>query len=294
MRIGVIGASGFIGRVFCQLAVSEGHQVVAFSRRSKPDSAGMTWRVFNEAPDMSGLDAVVNYAGESVAQRWSESKKKEFYTSRVGVTQKILAQIKALPEEERPSLLVNSSAVGYYGDCGDRELDESSPLGSGYLAQLCADWEAAAMEGRALGLRVVVGRIGIVLGEGGAAWQKMRTAFLMGAGGPLGSGTHWMPWVHVGDVAGATLFAIENSRLEGAVNFVSPDPRTNRDFTKALAKSLNRPAFLPAPAFALQLVFGEFGKHLLDSYRVVPKVLKSENYPFKYEVLEKCLNAMNE
>lgn len=293
MRIGVIGATGFIGSEFCQLAFESGHEVVGFSRRSKPDGELMTWRLFDESPDFSGLDAIVNYAGESVAQRWTEKKKRKFYESRVGVTQTIVRGISALPEGERPQVLMNASAVGYYGDAGEEKLDESSPKGNGYLADLCLEWETAAREAEALGVRVVLGRIGIVLGKNGAAWEQMRKAFLLGAGGPLGSGRQWMPWVNVTDVAGASLFSIENVSLSGVVNLVSPNPVTNKEFTKVLAKHLSRPAFIPAPEFALRLVFGEFGKHLLDSYQVYPKALLDAGYKFRSGQLNKCLKQLD-
>ena len=291
MRIGVIGASGFIGKAFCQLALSKGHKVVGYSRRSRK-SAEIEWRVFDNAPDLSNLDVIVNYAGESVAQRWSEAKKKEFYNSRVGVTEAIVNQLQTMPVDSRPTTLINASAVGYYGDCGNKKLTEESPVGTGYLADLCKQWEAAALEAESLGVRVVIGRIGIVLGDGGEAWEKMKTAFSFGIGGNLGSGQQWMPWVHVDDIAGATLHSVETTELSGAVNFVSPDPQKNADFTKALGKALSRPTLIPAPAFALRLAFGEFGKHLLDSYRVYPEVLESTGYEFKYVKLNNCLNNM--
>ncbi len=293
MRIGVIGATGFIGSEFCQLAIGEGHDVVGFSRKEKPDENHMAWRLFNESLDFSGLDAIVNYAGESVAQRWTEKKKQLFHRSRVGVTKKIVIGISSLPESERPQVLMNASAVGYYGDAGEKKLDESSPKGSGYLADLCLEWEEAALEAETLGVRVMIGRIGIVLGKNGAAWEQMRKAFLLGAGGPLGSGSQWMPWVNIADVAGASLFSIESASLSGVVNLVSPTPLKNKEFTKVLARHLRRPAFIPAPEFALRLVFGEFGKHLLDSYRVYPKALMDAGYNFQSAQLVECLEQLD-
>ena len=289
MRVGVVGASGFIGKNFCERALGAGHTVVGYSRhRRSSESESIQWRIFDEAPDMSELDAVVNFAGDSIAQRWSEEKKKKFYESRVGVTELLHQQIAKLPIDSRPKVLVNSSAVGYYGDCGDTSLDESSSMGGGYLATLCEQWERAAYKLEDLGLRVVVGRIGIILGPDGEAWGKMKTAFKLGAGGPLGDGSHWMPWMHVDDVAGGVLLALENSEINGVMNLVSPDPRKNSDFTKALGKALKRPTFIPAPVFALRIVFGEFGKHLVDSYRVYPKVLEKYGYQFSYPSLEGC------
>jgi len=292
MKIGVIGASGFIGRAFLQVATEAGHEVVAFSRRAQTSSPSVEWRVMGAELDLTGLDAIVNYAGESVAQRWTAAKLALFHESRVGVTQQLVRAIAALPEGSRPQTLLNASAVGYYGDCDDTLLDEQSPLGSGYLAELCEEWEQAAMAAEPLGVRVVLGRIGIVLGPKGEAWQKMLTAFKLGLGGPLGSGTHWMPWVHVEDVAGASLHSLITPSLSGPLNLVSPEPQRNSDFTRALGAAVRRPAVLPAPAFALRLVFGQFGVHLLDSYRVVPTALAESGYSFRHPKLKGCLESM--
>jgi len=292
MRIGIIGATGFLGSALCELAIEKGYSVVGFSRRKKQDADGIKWRVFNDTTDLSGLDAVVNYAGESIAQRWSEEKKKSFYDSRVGVTNIIKRRIDALPEGQRPKVLVNASAVGYYGDCGDVKLDEESPLGDGYLAELCKQWEDSAFEVESLGVRVVIGRIGLIIGKGGEAWKKMTTAFKLGLGGPIGNGKHWMPWMHVKDVAGGTLHAIEVESIRGPLNLVSPDPRKNKDFSEILGSAMNRPTLVPAPVFALKIVFGEFGKHLVDSYRVYPKVLEGNGYTFYYPELNQCLKVI--
>ena len=287
MKIGVIGATGFIGKVFCQLALEAGHEVVGYSRKTRESDDGIEWR--QVGGDLSGLDAVVNFAGESVAQRWTVEKKVQFATSRVDVTRALVKQISEMSATERPKVLVNSSAVGYYGDCGDRKLDERSEKGDGFLSDLCLDWENAAYEARALGVRVVIGRVGLVLGAGGAAWEQMKLAFKLGAGGNLGSGKQWMPWVHVDDVALGILYSITNEQVNGVVNLVSPEPLRNSDFTKQLASQLFRPALIPAPSFALQLVFGEFGKHLLDSYRAYPTSLLDAGYQFSYPTLQSCL-----
>lgn len=292
MKIGIVGASGLVGSRLAEIASSQGYDVVGFSRSKRADTSSITWRVWNEAPDLSGLDAVCNFAGELIAQRWTEEKKKEFYKSRVGVTNTIVKQIKKLSPEARPSVLVNASAVGYYGDCRDQKLEETSPSGSSYLSQLTVDWENAAIVAEQIGVRVVRGRIGIVIGKDAPAWEKMATVFKLGIGGPLGNGEHWMPWVHVDDVAQAALFSCTEPSVSGAVNFVSPEPVKNREFTTKLARAVNRPALFPAPKFALQLVFGQFGEHLLDSYRAYPEVLQKAGYSFHYPELEKCLEQL--
>lgn len=292
MKIGVIGASGFIGKAFTELATEEGHEVIGFSRKQKEPSESVSWRVWNETPDLSGLEAVVNYAGETVAQRWTAEIKKALVESRVGVTDTLVKGIGMLPEDDRPRVLMNASGVGYYGERGDEKLDEGSSRGSGFLSDLCEDWEGAALAAEDIGVRVVLGRIGMVLGKGGAAWDQMKMIFSLGCGGPLAGGKQWMPWIHVTDVAGATLYALENEQLRGPVNLVSPDPLMNKDFTKILASHLSRPAVLPVPEFALRLLYGEFGKHLLESYRAYPKALEEAGYTFKSSHLKDALQML--
>ena len=289
MRIGVIGATGFIGKEFCKQALLKGHDVVGYSRKARVDDE-IQWREFSDVPDLSELDAIVNYAGESVAQRWSEKKKVAFATSRVGVTNTIVAEIEKMSPEQRPKVLFNSSAVGYYGDCASEKLYEKSSKGEGYLADLCEDWESSALKAQKLGVRVVIGRIGLVMGKGGEAWEKMYNTFRMGLGGPLGTGRQWMPWVDVKDVAGGTLYTLE-TEISGAVNLVSPVPMENSEFTKVFAESLGRPAILRVPEFALRLLFGDFGTHILDSYRAYPKVLNESGYSFTSVSLEDFLKS---
>jgi uncharacterized protein (TIGR01777 family) len=188
-------------------------------------------------------------------------------------------------------VLVSASAVGYYGDRGDEEISESSPAGRGFLAEVCAEWEHEALAAEDLGIRVVCVRIGIVLAQGGGALAKMLTAFRLGAGGRLGDGRQWMPWVHLDDVVGILLHASQDARIKGAMNAVGPRPVTNADFTRALAQALRRPAFLTVPKTALRLAFGEMGEILTDSQRVFPKVAEQTGYAFQYADLVLALKA---
>lgn len=288
MKVGVIGASGLVGKAICELLQERGHQWIGFSR--SPEGREGVWRGLEEG--FEGVDAVVNMAGDSVDKRWTDENKKKFHQSRVGVTNDLVAKLGAMSADERPKILVNASAVGFYGDQGDAVLNEGCPLGGGYLASLCEEWEAAAVKAEHLGVRVVRGRIGVVLGSGADSWKRMRLIFSLGGGGPLGGGQQFWPIVHVDDVAGGVVHALENDSVNGALNLVGEEPVRNVEFTKALGRALRRPAILPAPAFALKLVFGGFAEALLASYRVVPDELKRTGYEFRHPKLEKLLESL--
>jgi uncharacterized protein (TIGR01777 family) len=219
----------------------------------------------------------VNLAGEPLVQRWNEEAKRRIRESRVEGTRRLVAEIAA--RAERPQTLVSASAVGYYGSRGDEVLTEASPQGTGFLAEVCAQWEEAANEGRALGMRIVKLRIGMVLGKGGAL-ARMLPAFRWCAGGPLGRGTQWVSWIHVEDVLRLIEFALEESRVFGVLNATAPNPVTNRQFTTALGRALHRPAILPVPAFALKLALGEVATVLLDSQRVLPRAALDRGFRF--------------
>ena len=265
-----------------------GHQWVGFSR--SPEGRAGEWR--SMADGFSGLDAVVNVAGDAIDKRWTDENKKRFHESRVGVTEKIVDSLARMPSEERPKTLLNASGISYYGDQGDSILTEDSPQGEGYLAGLCEDWEGAAMKAEDFEVRVVIGRIGLVLGKEAPAWKKMKPIFQLGGGGKLGSGEQFWPAVHVDDVAGGVVHALGTEVIRGAMNLVGKTTVTNAEFTKALASVLNRPAVLPVPAFALKLVFGEFAEELLASHRVQPGVLEQTGYHFKHPELRGLLESL--
>lgn len=262
MRIGVLGARGYVGTRLCKLAPAAGHTIVPFSRGG---AAGFRQIRDNEPLDFSGLDAVVNLAGEPIVGLWTKSKKNEILRSRVDTTRRVVESLRA----GGPRILINASAIGFYGDTGERESTESSPAGSGFLSEVCQAWEAAATPAENLGVRLVLLRIGFVTGPGGAM-RLIAPIFKLGLGGKLGTGRQWMSCIHVDDVAGMILWSLENTAVRGPLNAVNPEPVRNSEFTRVLARVLHRPAFLPSPAFALRLALGELSHLLLDSSRVHP------------------------
>jgi uncharacterized protein (TIGR01777 family) len=291
-KVAVVGVTGFIGSGLPALLACEGYQVTGISRRRQvPTPAIHAWQTFDNL-DLRGHEAVINLSGESIDRRWTLENRQKFHASRIGTTREIIARIAELPAGQRPKLLVNASAVGIYGNRGDEWLDESAPRGSGYLADLCADWETTALEARDLGLRVVLPRIGIVLGRDGSAFRKLVTVFRAGIGGRLGSGKQWMPWIHVEDMRSAIVHAVMNESMDGPFNASAPHPETNRDFTRKLAKALHRPAILPVPGFALRLVFGEFGTALLAGQRTRAHALEQAGYRFHFPHLEEALSEL--
>ncbi len=289
-KMGIVGASGFIGGELVRQASEAGWEVVGYSRSERKPGDGVSeWREWGDEPCVCGLDVIVNLAGEGIDKRWTEERKKQFRESRVGVVETIVGALRRA--ERRPLVFLNGTAVGIYGDGGDEVIEEGAPVGDGYLAELCRDWEKAADPAADLDVRVLQWRTGVVLGEGGAAWSKMRLAFSLGAGGRLGSGEQWMPWIHVEDLVGGMLHMLGKD-YAGPVNASAPEPEQNRDFTRKVAKALHRPAFLHAPAWALKLGLGGFAEALLASQRAVPKVLLANDYEFRYPRLDEALEAL--
>ena len=288
----VYGATGFVGSGLAVMLVEEGFEVTGVSRKGTGNAKGVSSWVAPEDVDLAGCDLVVNLSGAPIDQRWNEKNKQAFHQSRIGVTEDIVKRIAALPEYERPQALLNASAVGIYGGRGDERLDESSSRGIGYLADLCAEWEAAAEKAAALGMRVVTMRIGVVLGNGGQAFEKLKLVFKMGIGGRLGDGRQWMPWIHIDDLRRAMLFCISNESIAGSVNGTAPDPERNADFTRKLAKALGRWVFLPVPGFALKLVLGDFASALLAGQKAVPEKLQKNGFDFRYGKLEAALDDL--
>jgi len=292
MTILVTGATGFVGRRVCELLSQSGHTVIALSRdptgakRRVPALAkALSWDALEEA--LKSCDAVVNLAGESIAGRWTTSKKQAIRDSRVGGTRNLVAGLAKL--DSRPKVLISASAIGYYGDREEETLTEDSPPGADFLAQVCKDWESEALTAQSLGVRVVCARLGLVLGPGGGSLQALLPLFKLGLGGPLGSGKQFWSWVHRDDVAGAIAFALERDDLRGPINVTAPQPVRQREFAQVLGRVLRRPAVLPAPAFALKLVLGEFANSLLSSQRVLPQRLQQSGYEFRFAELEPAL-----
>ena len=290
--IGIVGVTGFVGGYLARALVKRGYRVVGFSRAGRGDvDAVKEWRKSGEW-DFSGLYGVVNLAGERIDQRWTEANRKKFADSRIGLTGEIGAAIRAMPEPQQVKVWVNASAVGFYGDGGDAELDENSARGEGYLADLCVGWEQALKEAGANGVRTVIVRVGVVLGRGGMAWDRLRLIFSLGLGGRLASGKQWMSWIHIADLVEGMIYCLENERVSGVVNGVSPEPLRNEEFTKQLAAALKRPAIFAVPGWALRLLLGEFGTFLTGGQRVYPRALQSGGYEFRHATLQSALKEL--
>lgn len=294
MKVVVAGGTGFIGRPLVTRLHQAGHDVVVLSRGGTrgnlpPEIHVVSWPTSagNQEAAVDGADAVVNLAGENVAQRWTASAKEKIERSRVEGTNRLVEAIARA--RAKPSVLVSASAVGYYGARGDEELAEDAAPGAGFLAQTCLKWEEAASAAEPLGVRVARVRIGVVLAANGGALAKMLPAFRAYAGGPAGSGVQWMSWIHRDDLVELFLFALSNRAAFGALNGTAPAPVRNRDFAVALGKALHRPALLPAPALALKLLFGEMATVVLDGQRVVPQRALDLGFRFRFPDLGAAL-----
>lgn len=281
MKIIIAGGSGLIGSALSRFLRRKGHHVVCLSRT--PNSVDVFWDPKNNRLDpaaLEGCDAVINLAGESIAGgRWTAARKKQILDSRLQATFLLANTIRGL--QNPPAVFINASAIGFYGDQGDKILDEASHKGGGFLADVCGQWEEAALSIHRENVRVVVLRIGVVLSKEGGALSSMLTAFRLGLGGRVGSGLQYMSWISLNDLVCIIEFILCNERLEGPVNAVAPCPVTNYEFTKTLGKVLKRPAILPLPAFVARLVFGELADELLlGSIRVHPSKLQKAGYTY--------------
>lgn len=287
--VAIFGATGFIGRHLAARLASEGIPVTGVSRSEGSRVGGVArWQTF-ESLDLSGHRAVVNLSGHRVDCRWTGKNRQAIEESRAGLTHRLVEHLRGLDRVARPQVLLNGSGIGVYGDGGDTLLDEASPAGDDYLAQVCVEWEAAAREAEALGIRVVLLRTGVVLGEGGAAFDKLRTIFRLGLGGKLGSGRQWMPWIHLHDEVEAILHALRSPVISGPLNLVAPHPERNAEFTRKFAAALHRPAILPVPGIALKLALGEFAEAMLGGQRAVPAGLEHSRFRFQFPTLEEAL-----
>lgn len=290
MRIGVTGASGFLGQRLVPALHAAGHDVVRIGRGADADVRWDPPAGTIDAATCAGMDAFVHLAGANVGERWTPAHRREIRDSRVLGTALIARTAASLAP--RPRVLVCASAVGIYGDAGDMVLDEASPSGSDFLADVGRAWEAAADPARQAGIRTVHLRFGVVLSQRGGALARMLPIFRAGLGGRLASGRQWMSWISMEDAAGAVQFALERETLVSAVNAVAPSPVTNAEFTETLARVIRRPALFPVPAFALNLMFGEMAQGtLLASQRVIPRQLLAAGYAFRHATLEPALRA---
>ncbi len=292
MRIGITGATGFIGSHLASAAHAAGHEVVGFSRqRITARTEAAEWRQLSpdHPPDLSGLDAIVHLAGASVASLWTRKRKEVILRSRVDPTRAIVTALESMGDAAPP--LFCASAVGFYGDGGDHELAESSPAGKGFLADVVRAWEAevSALPDSVRACRL---RFGVVLGKDGGMFPLLRRVFALGLGGRLGSGRQWMPWVHIDDVTGLILHAIRSGEARGPINVTAPTPATNAHFTRALARHLHRPAFFHAPAPLLRLVARGQASMFLDSQRALPRAAEALGYEWRHPTLESALPSL--
>ena len=292
MHVLMTGSHGLIGSALMPVLGDGGHQVRRLLRTESDESGTTSWdpEAGTFAPGaFAGIDAVVHLAGESIASgRWTTARKSSIRDSRVIGTRNLCTALAGL--ETPPRVLVAASAIGFYGDRGDELLDESAPLGSGFLPDVCQEWEDAVAPARAQGIRVVHLRTGVVLSPRGGALAQMLPPFKLGAGGVLGSGNQYMSWVALDDMLGVVLYALTDTSVSGPVNAVAARAVTNREFTKTLGKVLHRPTIFPVPAFAVRLLFGEMGDALLlASTRVAPTRLNEAGFEFAYPDLEGAL-----
>jgi len=291
MKILITGGTGFVGRNLSARLLEDGHQVTVLTRKipaglpavraveCDPAAPG-PWRA-----EVAAHDAVINLAGASIFNRWTRKYRRELRDSRLNTT-------KNLVEAMSGQALISASAVGYYGFHGDEELTESDGPGDDFLAELCRDWEAAALDAKKKGSRVVPARLGIVLGKDGGALEQMVRPFRLHAGGRLGSGRQWFSWIHIHDLLEAFVHLLSKSDLDGPVNLTAPSPVQNRDLAAAIGKALGRRSWLPAPGFAIKAALGKFGSVILKGQRVLPRKLEESGFGFMYDGIEPALRDL--
>jgi len=292
MKILITGATGFIGQPLSRELTDKGHELLVVSRspgtaRDKlPQGADIRAAVSDFAD--SAPEAVINLAGEPIAEgRWTEKKRRRIVESRVDITRAVVEL--CANAESPPKVLVSASAMGYYGDQGDRDVTEDTPPNHEFVHEICDRWETEARKAESHGVRVAIARIGLVLDQGGGMLAKTLTPFKLGVGGRLGDGRQYMPWIHRDDMVRTLVLLLERDDLSGAFNASAPEPVTNAEFTRTLANRLNRPALLPAPAAALKLAFGEMSRLLLTGAKMLPKRLEDAGFEFGYATLEEAL-----
>lgn len=301
MKVVIAGGSGYVGQALAASLRTDAHEVVVFSRHPDADASGLPagvraagWDARTVEPrwadELRGASAVVSLAGASIgARRWTLSYRNEIFSSRVSATHALVEAIGGLAERERPRVLVSASGVDYYGDRGEERVTEEGAPGESFLAQVCVQWEAAARRAEALGVRVVLARTALVVGRGAPALQKLALPFRLFAGGPLGGGGQWFPWVHLDDAVGLYRLAIERGDAAGPLVLASPTACRQREFAREVGRALGRPSWLPVPAFALRLALGRQADLLLHGRRAEPAKAVGLGYGFRYPELGAAL-----
>jgi hypothetical protein len=297
MKICIAGGTGFVGKSLVPLLLSEGHQVIIIGRRHPQNSdkhpnitvlSADTTQPGIWQKALQDVDAVINLAGASIFNRWTESYKQKLHDSRIQTTRHIVEGLRG----SACATLISASAVGFYGDRRDDILDEAEPGGHDFLARLSHDWESEALKAGSIGIRTSVCRFGVILGRDGGALEQMVRPFKLFAGGPMGSGQQWFSWIHMSDLTAGIRFILRDSTLSGPVNLCAPNPVRNKELAGILGQVMKRPAFFPAPAFALKLVLGEFASSLLASQRVIPSVLLRHGFRFTFPNMEAALKDL--
>jgi uncharacterized protein (TIGR01777 family) len=297
MHILITGGTGFVGRPLTRYFLDQGHTVTTVGRSATHPCDGQpgfqhiaadTTREGDWQNAAAHCQAVINLAGTTIFRRWSTTAKQEIRNSRILTTRHLVQAIAA----DQGAFLFSASGVGFYGDGGDQALTEDTAAGDDFLARLSIDWEKEAMQAEARGVRVAIGRFGVILHQTGGALSKMLPAFRMGVGGPLGNGRQWFPWIHLDDLMAAIEFLIGDTKARGPFNFCAPEPVTNRQLARTLGRRLGRPSFFPAPAPLMRLVLGEFSEVLLGSQRTLPQRLQDHGFVFRYPTIDTALKAI--
>nr|WP_306337513.1 TIGR01777 family oxidoreductase [Streptomyces sp. KL118A] len=292
-RVAVAGASGLIGTALTRSLAADGHEVVRLVRRAPRAKDEVRWDPKERYVDTAGLagcSAVVNLAGAGIGDhRWTDAYKRELRDSRVLGTETLATAVASL--DEPPKVFVNASAIGYYGDTGQRAVDESAPAGEGFLPSLCVAWEESAAAARDAGIRTVLARNGLVIGREGGAWGRLFPLFKAGLGGRLGNGRQYWSYISLHDEVAALRHLIDTETLSGPFNLTAPEPLTNREVTAAMGRVLHRPTLLPAPAPALRLVLGEMAGDVLGSQRVLPTRLLDSGFAFAFPAIDEAIRA---
>ncbi|GGS95923.1 TIGR01777 family oxidoreductase [Streptomyces chromofuscus] len=294
-RIAVAGASGLIGSALVRSLTAEGHAVVRLVRREPEAADEVRWQPedgYVDAAGLAGCDAVVNLAGAGVGdRRWTEAYKARIRDSRVKGTAALARAVADLPAERRPRVFVSGSAIGYYGDTGERAVDEDAPPGTGFLPELCVEWESAAAPAREAGVRTVFTRTGLVVSRRGGAWGRLFPLFLAGLGGRIGDGRQYWSFIALHDEVAAIRHLLDRDDLSGPFNLTAPQPLTNREITEAMGRVLRRPTVLAVPAPVLRAALGEMAGDVLGSQRVVPKRLLESGFGFAFPGIEAAIRA---
>lgn len=289
----VTGGTGFIGQKLCPILVDKGYQLTVLTRNANKAATLLPPQVktigdLSQIAELPTINGVINLAGEGILdKRWSDKRKKTLLDSRVALTEELVATL--VDSDHKPSVFINGSAVGFYGNAGDEPCAETAPPGKDFAAMLCKQWETAANRIKAIGCRLAVVRTGIVLDRQGGALERMILPFKFGLGGKIGNGKQWFPWIHRDDFCRLIIFLLEDKRCSGAYNATAPTPVTNKEFTAALGKVLGKPTLLPVPGFALQIALGEASGLLLGGQNAPPKKALNDGFKFKYTTIERCL-----